>query len=588
MTGDISRSDLEGPTIDRRTTMKLLGTAGIGATAGCLGGGGESGGGSGDGEMASDGDTGSDESGGASGSTGGRITAGWLTDEIEFLDPHMVDLGIQIEVHSNLFNGLLKLDQNNQIVGDAAADWSLPDDTTYVFELNEGMTFHNGDPLDAEAVKWSLERLQGMETSPHTGKVSNVESIEADGLELTVSLSEPYAPFVAFMLRGPGRAGTIVHESAADDPEGYTRMPIGSGPFELVDRTPGESLTLDAYDGYWETDADGNALPYLDGVDIELIPEPSTMWSALNGGEIDFANLLTGEFAQQAEARDNLAVQTTSAGEFAGLAMLSTNPADHVETVRWISGFDEDPTTMWNDQDLPTADVRVRKAITMAIDREAVAQRGWFNYAEPAHMLYNPAQGWVYSALNDGEPEPGFYYDPETAEQLLEEAGYTGDPRLELTVLALPENERELTVVQDQLSEVGIELELDIQQQSSFWDNTYRYEQELVAYGGAADIDPWMSEFKQFGNPDEETGEGAWQRSLYFSEEFSELINEANATPNLDDRADMYQDIHEQFVEDAPYAPTVHPLNPKAAVSGLSGVGTQAGLSVFRSASLDG
>ena len=132
--------------------MKLLGTAGIGATAGCLGGGGESGGGSGDGEMASDGDTGSDESGGESGSAGGRITAGWLTDEIEFLDPHMVDLGIQIEVHSNLFNGLLKLDQNNQIVGDAAADWSLPDDTTYVFELNEGMTFHNGDPLDADSV----------------------------------------------------------------------------------------------------------------------------------------------------------------------------------------------------------------------------------------------------------------------------------------------------------------------------------------------------------------------------------------------------------------------------------------------------
>jgi peptide/nickel transport system substrate-binding protein len=587
MTDDISRSDLEGPKIDRRTTVKLLGAAGIGATAGCLGG--DGGGSGGDGGSDGDGgDTDSDSDGGDTDSGGNRIRAGWLTDEVEFLDPHMVDLGIQIEIHSNLFNGLLKINEDVEIVGDAAANWSLPDDRTYEFELHEGMTFHNGDTLDAEAVKWSLERLQGMDTSPHQGKLANVDSIEADGLNLTITLAEPYAPFVSFMIRGPGRAGTIVHESAADDPEQYARMPIGSGPFELTDRTPGESLTLDAYDDYWETDADGNQLPYVDGVDIDLIPEPSTMWSALNGGEIDFANLLTGEFAQQAEARDNLTVQTTSAGEFSGLAMLCTNPADHVETVRWISGFDEDPTTMWNDQDLPTADVRVRKAIAMAIDREAVAQRGWFNYAEPAHMLYNPAQGWVYSALNDGEPEPGFYYDPETAEQLLEEAGYTGDPRLELTVLALPENERELTVVQDQLSEVGIELELDIQQQSSFWDNTYRYEQELVAYGGAADIDPWMSEFKQFGNPDEETGEGAWQRSLYFSEEFSELINEANATPNLDDRADLYQGIHEQFVEDAPYAPTVHPLNPKAAVSGLSGVSTQVGLSVFRTASLDG
>ena len=587
MTGDISRSDLEGPTIDRRTTMKLLGTAGIGATAGCLGGGGESGEGGGDDGTSGDGDTGSDESGGASGSTGGRITAGWLTDEIEFLDPHMVDLGIQIEVHSNLFNGLLKLDQNNQIVGDAAADWSLPDDTTYVFELNEGMTFHNGDPLDAEAVKWSLERLQGMETSPHTGKVGNVESIEADGLELTVSLAEPYAPFVAFMLRGPGRAGTIVHESAAEDPEGYTRMPIGSGPFELVDRTPGESLTLDAYDDYWETDADGNALPYLDGVDIELIPEPSTMWSALRGGEIDYANLLTGEFARQGESTDSIRIEKTSSGEWSGMALLCTNPADHEEDVRWISGLGEAPTDMWNDQDIPTTDPRVRRAIGMAIDREALVERALFGYATAAHTLYNPAIGWLYDALGGDEPAAGHYYDPERAAELLDEAGYTGEPRFEASILALPENERELTVIQQQLSEVGIAVELDIQQQSSYWDNTYRYQQLITEYGGAADVDPWMSDFKQFGYPNEETTEGAWQRSLYFDEEFSELLAEANATPELDARAEVYQRINEHFIEAAPYIPTVYPLNPKAFASGVSGVGIQAGLSNFHRASLN-
>lgn len=582
MVEDIDRADLEGPKIDRRTTVKLLGASGIAATAGCLGG---DGGGGDDGSSGDDGSGSSDD--GSTGSSGGRVSAGWLTDEIEFLDPHMVDLGIQIEVHSNLFNGLLKLDEDVQIVGDAAADWSLPDESTYVFELEEGMTFHNGDTLDAEAVKWSLERLADMDTSPHTGKVSNVDSIEADGLELTINLSEPYAPFVSFMLRGPGRAGTIVHESAADDPDEYARMPIGSGPFELTDRTAGESLTLDAYDDYWETDEDGNQLPYLDGIDIELIPEPSTMWSALQGGEVDYANILTGEFAQQAEGAGNITIQTASSGEWTGIAPLCTNPADHEETVRWISGLGEAPTDMWNGEDIPTSDPRVREAISLAIDREEIVERAWFGYAAPAHTLYNPAIGWLYDALGGDEPDPGLYSDPERAEELLDEAGYTGDPRIEASILALPEDERELTVVQDQLSDVGIEVELDIQQQSSYWDNTYRYEQLLTAYGGAADVDPWMSDFKQLGYPNEETTEGAWQRSLYFNEEYSELLNEANATPDLEERAEVYQDVNEKFVEDVPFIPTVFPLNPKALGSGLSGVGTQAGLSNFHTASME-
>jgi peptide/nickel transport system substrate-binding protein len=223
----------------------------------------------------------------------------------------------------------------------------------------------------------------------------------------------------------------------------------------------------------------------------------------------------------------------------------------------------------------------------MAINREEIVERAWFGYAEPAHTLYNPSIGWLYDALGGEEPDPGQYYDPERARELLDEAGYTGDPRISMSVLCLPEDERELTVVQQNWQEIGVEMELDVQQQASYWDNTYRYEHMAIAYGGGADVDPWMSDYKQLGVPDPETSEGAWQRSLYFDDEFSELLNEANATPDLDERAGVYEDIVSHFVENAPMLMTTFPLNPKASVAGLSGVGNQAGLSNFHYAQLD-
>lgn len=567
----ISREDLEGPKIDRRTTMKLLGSAGMGSLmAGCTGGDDESNGG---------------ESGQAQ--SGGTITAGWLTDVIEDLDPHQVELATEIEIHSNIFSGLTKLNENVEIVGDAAQDWSLPDESTYVFQLHDGITFHNGDPLDAQAVKASLERLQEFEESAHRSKVGQVEEIEADGHEVTIHLSEPVSPFISFMLRGPGRAGTIVHaETAEEDPEEYNRSPIGSGPFQVTDRVSGESLTLERFDDYWETDNEDNQLPYLDQIDLELIPEPSTIWSAIQGDAAQYVNSITGEFARQAENAGNLAVVATSSGEFSGLAPLCNKPHEHEEAAKFASGFDE-ITDEWEGRDLPTEDKRVRQALAMGIDREQLVENAWFGYAAPAHTLYNPAIKWLYEGLGGEEPDTGQYYDPDRAEELLDEAGYTGNPRLEFDVLALPENQRELTVIQEQWRDIGVEMELDIQQQSSYWDQTYRYEHMVIRYGGGADVDPWMSHFKQFGPPDPETSMGEWQRSLYLNEEYGELLLEDYRTPDREERIKILTDANEIFVDDPPYFATTFPLTPKVMSSSLKNVGAQAGLSNFHYAYLD-
>ena len=223
----------------------------------------------------------------------------------------------------------------------------------------------------------------------------------------------------------------------------------------------------------------------------------------------------------------------------------------------------------------------LRRAISRALDRSELVNVITYGAGQPT--LGTVPRGMDYPVLT-----PENWRDLGMARELVQKSSYTPDQSspVELLVHGQKNTRRLGELVSQQLSEVGIEMTLDIQQASSYWDNTYRYEQSLVAYGGAADVDPWMSDFKQLGMPDQETGEGAWQRSLYFDEEFSELLHEANASPDLEERAGVYEDIVEKFVEDAPFAMTTFPLNPKA-FAGVTGVGVQAGLSNFHSASLE-
>lgn len=566
------KSDLEGPTIDRRTTMKLLGTAGIGSIAGCTGG---------------DGDSSTGEESASSDRTGGSIAAGWAFDAVEMLDPHYVDVYQQITIFSNIFSGVLKINRDREIVGDVASNWTIPDDTTYVFDIREGITFHNGDTLDASAVKYSIERLMGLDDSPHLGKVTSIESVEApDPTTLRINLSEPVAPFLSFLTRGPGRAGTIVNQTAVEeDPERYRRFPVGSGPFELTDRSGGESITLKAFDDYWESDSDGNSLPYLDEVTINLIPEQSTMWSAISTDGIQYADELPPQNARSAVGEGgSVNVAGTSSGEWSCLAMLCNNPAsDNWSEIQSYASGNEEPTDYWEGKEIPTTNPKVRHAVSMAVDRQALTEKAYFGFAEPARSLINPSIAWAY----EEQPDNAQTYNPEKARELLDEADYTGETRFSGRILGTPTDERVMTVLQQQLANVGIKAELDIQQESSYWDNIYMYNHMFQIYGGGGDIDPWMSWWKQLRTPEEKGSSGAWQKNLYSSEDFDEALSESLSTPNLEDRRAKVKRAEQQFLADAPFAMTTFPLTPKGSVSSLSNVGNQAGLSNFHKAYLE-
>lgn len=574
MTDDDSYYDLEGPKIDRRTTMKLISAAGFtglaSALAGCTGS--ESGS--------------SDQTPAAEKKYGGKVKVGWLTNELVNLDPHMADKGVQIQVISNVFNGLLTFNKKGEMVGDIAKDWKISNQTTYEFTLEEGITFQNGESVDADAVKRSLDRLRGLKKSPHISKVKPIKRIETPNpTTVQIELKEAVAPFLAFMTCVPGRAGAIVSTKAIKKmgAEKYNRMPVGSGPFKVTDRETGTSLTLKKFENYWETES-GNQLPYLDQIKIQLIPEPSTLWTALKTGSIKYASSLPGQFGDQAKQSSQIDVRGVSPGNWSCISMLCNNPAKepYMKYAKMAAGGSVKGVKKWKGKDIPTSNKKVRKAVSMALNREEIVDRGYFGWAKPAHSLFNPVIGWLY----EEKSKSGQYQDIEQAKQLLDETGYTGDPRFKMNLLGVPEDKRIMTVIQSQLSNVSIDATLNIQQPSTYWTTIYEYTQLSSVYGGATDIDPWMSWYRQLHTPEENSSAGGWQKNLYSNKEFDKLIEKSLRTPDRKKRKEYIKKAEKIFIEEAPYAMTAFTLLPKPSTKDFNGLGVQVGLSNFHTAYL--
>jgi peptide/nickel transport system substrate-binding protein len=211
---------------------------------------------------------------------GGTIKLAWV-DAVDTLDPHFTASLGSVKILNNIFNGLLKVAYDGKkvsFVPDLAESWEMPDDKTHVFKLRRGVKFHNGDPCDAEAVKWSLERVKDPAVgSPHAWKFETLAGIDiVDESTIRMRFSKPYAFLPVALTGSTGRAGTIVSKRAVEQHgKAFGRNPVGTGPFKFAGWRENESITLARNPDYFEP-----GLPYLDGVQILLIKEPTAAGAA--------------------------------------------------------------------------------------------------------------------------------------------------------------------------------------------------------------------------------------------------------------------------------------------------------------------
>jgi peptide/nickel transport system substrate-binding protein len=286
-----------------------------------------------------------------------------------------------------------------ELVGELAESFEYLDPMTIVFKLRKGVKFHDGSDLNAEVVKWNIERLRSHEFSRRRSLLATIESVDTpDDYTVIVRQDSPNGALASYFSGGfygwPGIISKKAVEDLGDD--AYGLSPVSTGPFRFKEYIADDRVILERFEDYWETGEDGDSLPYLDQVVVRYVPDLTVGVAELAAGTTHAAQAVPPSQFAAVSAVDHLAWDTWSWATttyFAGLMKSTKSPFD---------------------------DVRVRKAINYAIDREGMAKViGADTVPAGIPMGIGPAVlGW------SEEAEHYYDYDPDKAKALLKEAGY--------------------------------------------------------------------------------------------------------------------------------------------------------------------
>ncbi|WP_420404818.1 ABC transporter substrate-binding protein [Nisaea sp.] len=323
-------------------------------------------------------------------------------------------------VYANVFEGLTRIGPDGAVLPALASSWTVSDDgLTYSFTLRDGVTFHDGSQFDSADVLFSLDRAMADDsTNAQKGLFEPIAKVEApDAKSVAITLKRPTGHFL-FNL-GWGDAVMVAPESA----ESNKSNPLGTGPFSFKRWAKGSEISLTRNDAYWGTKAK------LASVSFKIMPDPAASAAALLSGDVDvFPNFGAPELLEQFRSDPRFLVMV---GTTEGETLLSMNHANKA-----------------------LGDIRVRRAISHAIDRQAIIDGAMFGLGTPIGSHFAPHHP-AYVDLTGMYP-----HDPEKAKALLAEAGYGDGLKLRLTLPPPSYARRGGEVIAAQLAAVGIETEI--------------------------------------------------------------------------------------------------------------------------------
>lgn len=449
-------------------------------------------------------------------SNGNSVTVG-IAQDLSNLDPQLAKTAGIREVLFNIFEGLVKAGPDGSLIPAVASDYELSKDaTTYTFTLREGVTFHDGKPVTAEDVVYSLERCAGSENDgkPLVSAFSAVQSIEApDEGHVVVTLKEPGLEFINSM------TAAIIPKGSGPS---ITDTMIGTGPFKFVSYAAQDNLVMEKYDGYWNQEK----VASLDKVTFKIVPDVNAMVIGLKGGTLDMVIHLPNTLESQ--VRDGFTV--------------------HEDTMKLVQAL------YLNNAVKPFDNELVRQAMYYAIDVDEIIQFVCDGAGVPTGTSMYPAkERYFVPGLAEKYP-----HDVGKARELLAQAGYPDGFEMSITVPSNYAQHMETAeVIIEQLKQAGITASLVPVEWESWVSDVYRGRDFQATVSGIAADDMTAREMlvrymsdnqKNFINFADEEFDGAVARAMAAADEeeqtrlykrAEEILNEKAASLWIQDLCDL-------------------------------------------------
>lgn len=410
-----------------------------------------------------------------------------------------------------MYEGLVSFDSDMNLVPELATRWEQIDDTTIRFYLRDDVYFHNGEHFTAKDVKYTFELTS---KSPFTASTLGMIDAEAttiiDDYTIDVVLKYAFGPAINHL--GHSTAAIVNQKAIEDGGENYDDNPVGTGPFVLKRWNSGDSIELTTFDNYW------GAKPVYKTLVLRYIPEATTRAIEVETGGVDIARAIS--------ANDAL-----NLGDNPNVNVISSN----ILNTSYLS---------YNCSKPPFDNVKVRQAISSAINADAVVRNVTFGLGERAKSVMAPN---VFGFVPSGEP---YGYDLERAKVLLAEAGYADGFKTTLVVNAVNAS-TSAEIIQNMLDQIGIEVEILAYDFNNWLDTIVNGRQDMYIGGWTAvtgDADYALR--NTFHSNNKGTG---GNRSYYSNPEIDALLDQAAVEMNQGIRAELYKKVQEILAEEAVY-----------------------------------
>ena len=448
---------------------------------------------------------------------GGALRVGLDADPPN-LDPHRSTAAVDRQVFQSLFDKLVDTDETLQIVPDLATSWTVSaDGRTVTLRLRQGVTFQDGTPFNAEAVRYNLDRMRDPKfPSARRLEISPIQQITVkDPATVVLTLARPYSPLLYVLT---DRAGMMVSPAAAQR-EGldFALHPIGTGPFAFVEKAPQDHVTLQRNPSYW-----GKGLPYLDRIVFRPVIDDNARVANLKSGDLDIVETVplpqVKELAQ-ASARPGAAFRLLQRGAFAWVAI------------------------RLNVTEPPFDNKLLREALDETIDREALAGVVLQGAAYPA-----------YSFFPNGTPgyDPSWPIPARSVAKAREKEQAAGRPGgFEFTLLTTP-GEQQLSVaqaVQSMAADAGIRIKIQAIEFGTLLDTLahLRHQAGLLGWSGRPDPDGDIYSFLTQAGPDQPNNTG------YVNPRVTSLLDASRLLGDMAQRRRAYREVLQIVADDMPY-----------------------------------